>query len=281
MTEVRCHARLHACTLSADAAQRRVSIRLPQAHCQPYPQGASTAKAAAAAVALGVTASGCAYLLYRSSGGSSSSSSREHAASDSEQQEPQPVKITTLGQLQQYSGLRGRLNAALASVLTPPHVVSAVVPNQGAALPAFPQYLCSLGTLTQVNLSGAAIAELPPQIGALRHLKDLDLGKNQLARLPDEIGQLTALKFLNLMCNQVRVKKRGEGLARKAGAGAVLLWHCTIHSRSSIHQALDSVWCWCQETYCLGAESRVGVLAALLSRTVCLPSCRANAPRSH
>lgn len=92
------------------------------------------------------------------------------------------MKLTTLAELNRFSGLRGRLTAGLAWVWLGPQVDVVAVPNAGPALAAFPIGLCSATQLTALNLSGAAISELPPQIGALRHLEDLDLSRNQLAR---------------------------------------------------------------------------------------------------
>ena len=176
--------------------QTRPGCRASPDTC-PAPQGlAAPSGRAAAAVAVGVTASGAVYLLYRSSSGGRASDKAGRVRA---------TKLTTLAQLQQYAGLRGRLAGGLVWATSARHLLSVCVPNQGAALGAFPEGLCSLPQLRQLNLSGSAIAELPPAVSRLSSLADLDLGRCQLRRLPPEIGALRELKYLNLMGNPLEV----------------------------------------------------------------------------
>lgn len=170
-------------------------------------QGLSTPSGkATVAVAVGVTASGALYLLARNAGGSGKGKAPR----------AQVLQLTTLAQLQQYAGLRGQLNARLTWLTAARHLTAVCVPNQGAALAAFPSGLCALPQLTQLCLAGSAIAEVPPAIGRLRRLRDLDLSRCRLASVPPELGALRELKYLNLMGNQLEVRREG----------GLICWQC-------------------------------------------------------
>ena len=102
----------------------------------------------AAAVVVGITASGCLYLLIRAGRG-----------------RREIIRITSLDELQQHSGLRGRITATLPWPKNGHQVAAVAVPNQGPALTAWPEGLLNLApSLTQLNLSGACIATLPGQV---------------------------------------------------------------------------------------------------------------------
>ncbi len=110
--------------------------------------GMSYSNRVVAAAIVGITASGCLFLLIKAGQGGH-----------------EVIRITSLGELQQYSGLRGRITAALPWPKNGHRVAAVAVPNQGPALTAWPEGIANLApSLTQLNLSGACIATLPSQV---------------------------------------------------------------------------------------------------------------------
>lgn len=63
--------------------------------------------------------------------------------------------------------------------------------------------LCTVTTLTHLDLSRNFLSSIPAEIGRLRLLQVLNLSDNRLTRLPPAIGQLTALQHLYLQFNRL------------------------------------------------------------------------------
>ncbi|XP_033896202.3 PH domain leucine-rich repeat-containing protein phosphatase 2-like [Acipenser ruthenus] len=68
-------------------------------------------------------------------------------------------------------------------------------------LGSFPESLCEILTLTELNLSCNGIRSLPAQIENLHSLQTLSLDGNHLSLLPEELGGLSQLSSLGLSFN--------------------------------------------------------------------------------
>jgi hypothetical protein len=81
-------------------------------------------------------------------------------------------------------------------------------------LASFPDDVCGLTQLNQLDMVGHGFSEVPACIGKLRNLKKLNLSKNKLSALPESIGNLKNLKKLTLKKNKFSKseQKRIRGL---------------------------------------------------------------------
>ncbi|KAM4604845.1 PH domain leucine-rich repeat protein phosphatase 1 [Polymixia lowei] len=66
----------------------------------------------------------------------------------------------------------------------------------------FPQAICDIPTLTEVNLSCNYLDSIPSSVGAMTSLQTFLLDGNCLGELPDELGSLQRLSYLGLSFNQ-------------------------------------------------------------------------------
>uniref|UniRef100_A0A8C1UXW1 protein-serine/threonine phosphatase n=1 Tax=Cyprinus carpio TaxID=7962 RepID=A0A8C1UXW1_CYPCA len=69
-------------------------------------------------------------------------------------------------------------------------------------LGSFPLPICSISSLTEVNLSCNLLTSVHPDVGNMSHLQTLVLDGNLLAALPVELGRLQRLVYLGLSFNE-------------------------------------------------------------------------------
>lgn len=67
----------------------------------------------------------------------------------------------------------------------------------------FPEQICSLEFLEELEIPGSSIEEIPLCIGNLQSLKFLNLSFNQISIIPDSINRLKNLEHLNLIENNM------------------------------------------------------------------------------
>jgi Leucine rich repeat len=70
-------------------------------------------------------------------------------------------------------------------------------------LTSLPESICSLKSLTKLDLGENEITSLPESIGQLKTLTRLSLYSNKLTSLPESINALTSLEYLNLEANML------------------------------------------------------------------------------
>ncbi len=68
-------------------------------------------------------------------------------------------------------------------------------------LEKFPDEICNLKYLSELNIEDKKIPTIPAEIGNLKNLKRLMIKCNRITNLPQELGNLTALEHLYLKCN--------------------------------------------------------------------------------
>ncbi|XP_016308098.1 PH domain leucine-rich repeat-containing protein phosphatase 1, partial [Sinocyclocheilus anshuiensis] len=69
-------------------------------------------------------------------------------------------------------------------------------------LRSFPLHICSISTLTEVNLSCNLLTSIHPDLANMSHLQTLVLDGNLLSALPVELGRLQRLVYLGLSFNE-------------------------------------------------------------------------------
>lgn len=70
-------------------------------------------------------------------------------------------------------------------------------------LDKFPEEVCNLKYLTELNIEDRKIPEIPSGIENLKNLKRLMIKCNQIKDLPKELGNLSTLEHLYLRCNRL------------------------------------------------------------------------------
>jgi Ras of Complex, Roc, domain of DAPkinase/Leucine rich repeat len=70
-------------------------------------------------------------------------------------------------------------------------------------LSSFPESICQLAQLQNLDLSGNNISEIPESICKLKQLKSLFLSKNNLVRFPESVSQLEQLQSLDIRENML------------------------------------------------------------------------------
>ncbi len=77
----------------------------------------------------------------------------------------------------------------------------------------FPEIICRLNTLTELNLDENKISKIPGSISNLARLKKLSFSINRLSEIPEELWQITTLNSLSLGGNKIsEISKRISNL---------------------------------------------------------------------
>ena len=88
----------------------------------------------------------------------------------------------------------------------------------------FPDSLCSLPSLTDLDLGRNQLQSVPPAISQLQCLKFLNVMNNQLECLPSEIGSLPSLYRLGLKSNRLTELPETIGNLHSLVGGSTALW---------------------------------------------------------
>ena len=125
----------------------------------------------------------------------------------------------TLG-LVQVIDLQGNHLNALPSLPASLHAIS-VSRN---LFRKFPETLCSLPSLTDLDLGRNQLQSVPPAISQLQSLKILNLMNNHLESLPSEIGSLPSLYRLGLKSNKLTELPENIGNLHSLVGGSTAPW---------------------------------------------------------
>lgn len=120
----------------------------------------------------------------------------------------------------QVIALQGNHLSALPSLPASLHTVC--VPRN--LFRKFPESLCSLPSLTDLDLGRNQLHSVPPTISQLQSLKFLNLMNNQLECLPSEIGSLPSLYRLGLKSNKLTELPETIGNLHSLVGGSIVLW---------------------------------------------------------
>ena len=146
----------------------------------------------------------------------------------------------------------------------------------------FPESLCSLPSLTDLDLGRNQLQSVPPAISQLQNLKFLNLMNNQLECLPSEMGSLPSLYRLGLKSNKLTELPEAIGNLHSLVGGSMALWQGVFIMWGALKPA--TLWSLCTllpvllrqqvRMSCMSGSTLTGhILACSLRSVLCRWSC--------
>jgi len=90
------------------------------------------------------------------------------------------------------------------------HVIGLYIKGEKLEMGIFPDQLCSLEFLQELDIPNSSIESIPICIGDLKALRFLNLSLNRIKSIPESINKLTNLEYMNINDNLISEKESLE-----------------------------------------------------------------------